>query len=902
MIGGVCTAAAAALATPVESPGQAKSRRYSPPTGFDEWENTASVMRHTVHGDKTLADVVWMPFGDVPHVYVLESVDGVRRLLRTLGFDALAVEGFVQQTGLTAQTDYCLALATTPERCAVLRLDDTRAGQIAVHRVAGSERMLERAMGQQWAFVGSTAAFASGATPVGSVPAPLNLSASNTGLLTYNRYRLEYDVSVQQSSATVPGTGSYSSVRYNLLAAGAEWEQGVGYAGLLRAGLGAGGAHVGSAQGFFSRPALGGLAWRSDSAALAAGQARRYVELDLTAPSLVRVHSDGVTLAQGNYPAGRQRISINGFTPAFVDVQVRDERGGGETTRQAQVMTEVGTGAGLRAGSSSWYADLGRVARTNTLQPSGVEWAPLWQGMLFYNRSTASLRFSAGAQTLGMLRRVALGVGGNATQGYTWESSAMLGDDAERGFQAMGGTVWGPVALSAAYTRYEAPLVGGALSPRCTVGVDNYCFSTSTQGFESGSLSLSVPALRTQLSVSESRTGTQRSQNLMLSSSVPLSALHPQAMLMLMAFHGVQTQQTALSAFLALPMDWLGGAGVRSTGTAVASGSGNGGPVSASVGVSSSYSGVDYPHLRSTSLSVSGQQDKGVQSSSVQASAHWGPLDLIGGLSHATNSSTAANVMASATYGVSGGRAFLAQAGQGGVGLGALTRGGIAHMAVVNRSRHAQQVSVGNTVVDVPAKSNTMVPVPAGFLRGVTVAPGPVLNDESLQAGQMLYRGNIQRVDIPDGQWLQARFVQRAEPDDGVTPQAPLPVRFTYKYPGGRMERVYQTNDGASMLFEYDEFEQATQIERFVTVGKSDTPLRCMVEKTALPVSEEDEKSYQTVTYTCESYMSRAMKFASVLRTLPTQDTAGVPPTNITAKAGEGDVQEEAPLRLNASI
>ncbi|RMH94398.1 hypothetical protein EBB59_01495 [Lysobacter pythonis] len=266
------------------------------------------------------------------------------------------------------------------------------------------------------------------------------------------------------------------------------------------------------------------------------------------------------------------------------------------------------------------------------------------------------------------------------------------------------------------------------------------------------------------------------------------------------------------------------------------------------------FAATQYEHPRSVSISATRDQsgDGSIHHAATSyVMARLGPFSDTTALSIAGQNKSMQSTF-TVGYGMTG--AAFVRNGYGLIGSGSLFDG--KGLAVNNRSRDPQTAIVNGATVQVPARTSVLIPLSSGYIHGVGVSPGPTLSEQEAKSGQYLYKGNIKPVIIAGGFWVMARF----ESPEGHA----LPVQFTRKRPGEKLERLYLDSRQRAMLFELR--KDGPDIERYVTTeADQDTPAqeyRCAVTQSRGPRDDHRVSTYQELIYTCVQVVDAGLKTA----------------------------------------
>ncbi len=890
--------------------------RREAPAGFSP--SSELIDRALTWRGERLGAIVFVARPDDAKAYALvpASTRAFRAFLLGLGFERQAVEAYLRQPTHVLGAATCLALEAAPQTCIEvhLSLDPATAGQPAgdlrfVAQDAQRQLLPQRLAEQAPALIGSSSlslgtSRSSGLAAGASSSTSSNLNLALRGIASQGDGRIEYDV----ASSTLRTDGSRSSSlawagggatlpqtvnRINLLAAGQRLgvDGGTAYAGVFQSDTGLTSAGGGAANMFFVRPTLLGLAWRSDGGRMSAYGRTQRVRLVLLAPSYVRVLSQGSQVYEGQLPPGEQVVSFPGYGEPFVDVVVRDASGVEQRLRTAVLPSAPEDAPAFDATQSphGFYADVGRPLLQNYTESVLQNGATVsrYQRMRLQDQAVASFGYVYSAAWGSVRSGVQAGSGFTrwassvADRGLTRQASLMLGTQGERGaslsWQPLLASVWQPSASATYYRTSEAArlLSAGYASPyltavpsvpglpagrslsaatfndlSCSLVVNALnCYSPTN--YRAWSLGLARREFPVSVNLTESRSDQYVSRRATVQGSYAFDLAGRRSTLLALLSYEPTTRNKALLLSLVVPLD---NPGTLVTTSASSDFHGN---TSASAGYSQSFAAADHEHLRSVSLSASGAQSaSGTNDASAigYATSQFGPVGNTLSVS-GSRYSTSVQTTFSMDHALTGqGAAFTRDRTSGVSTAGLFNSEGSAGVAVFNHSQEAQTALIGGGSFEVPAGANVFVPISSGYLRGVTVSPGPALREEKAKAGEFLYKGNVKSVVIGDGFWVLARFEQA----DG----AALPVQFTYKLAGEKLERLYLDSKGRALLFELR--EPGPALVRYVVTeaadGRPAAEFRCEVPQSA--VAQPDAAAgYQTLNYAC--------------RPLPAQDAGG---------------------------
>jgi hypothetical protein len=340
-----------------------------------------------------------------------------------------------------------------------------------------------------------------------------------------------------------------------------------------------------------------------------------------------------------------------------------------------------------------------------------------------------------------------------------------------------------------------------------------------------------------------SRTASSRSELILLQGSWSLSMLGQRASLGVLMAASPNGSSRTLSLTLSLP---LGDSGRRFAGGTL--NSDLAGRFSQSISYQELFSPSQSPYVQSllgTIGSEFGERANPGVDTSAFATVRVGPA--FGSVSAARNRLGDVSLSSSATvnHGLTREGLALARAHSTVSETDLFAREGRAGLAVDNRSEEEQIVLVDGRKVTVPARSSTLVELPSGVVRELDVAPGPVLDAESLRRPRRLHKGNVLPIRIEDAVQVLARFVMDRETGGPLRPDS------VSRQPAGPFEPLYLNRDGSTFI---DEIRPASgdQVERWVQVGqKSPVKLRC---RGTLPAQGDEQQPFRTVTYRCTAY------------------------------------------------
>lgn len=823
------------------------------------------------------------------YVLVPTAANAFRDFLLDLGFERGSVGVYLQKPAFELDQFSCLALAASPQICIDVRLerhtsidaqgrrqddlmflaDDARR-QLVEARIGARALALVGAVNLSLGMTrGTVDSGMSGATT------SQNLSYATRGVLSKGERLLQYDVTGSFSrSNAVDESPQYpvgqivrpsrGLTRINLLASGQRLDLGGGtvYAGLFQSDIGMGGAAGGGTSMFFVNPMILGVAWASDGGDISSFGRTQRVRLHLLSPAYVRIVSQGAQLFEGQLQPGEQIVSFSGYGQPFVDVLVRDVSGVEQRQRGEVLPAAVDDTATFDQSRNphGFYVDVGKPTLQNTVEGSTYRrFRVLDQNVLSfgYARAGAWGRLRAGIQGGTGFTRVATSL---ADLSLSSQGSLMLGTHGERGFsgsyQPMLENGWQPSASFTAYRASQAsrPLDTGTgpsgiadvvAAPsdcrlpiqilRCYLPADHRS-TTLGVGHRDWPLRLTYSETRSDAAVLK-RAGLQASFNVRIAGR--------QASLLTMVGYESGTKAKSLLVVCVIPLDSPGTMSTSSGSTDLKGGS------AVSAGYSQSLDPDAHDHLRSYSLNASGSRDPGGGLSGTRGEAAAVYLgSRLGSVANATSlnvsrNSTSMQSSFSTDYALTESGTAFTRENMGSVGSTRLFESlGSAGVTIANRSQEPQTALIDGASVDVPPGTNVYVPVTAGYLRGVTVSPGPALDEERAKAGQYLYKGNVKAVVIADGFWVMARF---------ESPQGrALRVQFTSRQPGDRLERLYLDSRMQAMLFELR--EEGPTITRFVTTegvdGRPGDEYRCTVPQADAPRPDQ-VATYRALRYAC---------------------------------------------------
>jgi len=792
------------------------------------------------------------------------SIKPLQALLLSLGLHEPAVAQWVQKLYWREGDEDCLALQEQPQRCVRLRIAPI-ASAASTAPVASSEpvtglstgaRWLElkiddaqmalrpETVSSDWSLTGASYAY------VGAAQNNQTLGFNTWGVVSAGPGRAEYDLgAVQTKFSNQVGLEPSRRLRVNTLIAGAPAGTGMGFAGLFRGASGGQAFGAGGGQGFFSRPLQWGLAWQSDDSRLSDAQIARRVKVFLDGPSFVRVLSGGQQVFQGQLPAGEQTLSFAGFAQGFVDVEVRGVDGK-TTTQRVEVLRgdNPDSGAALRAKSdtSLWYADVGTVVSALPQSQHNLHKTDVQQASLAYSYLAKNHAGRWALQSVNEHVRVTLAL---ADLDRAWDVSALAGMRGEKGFNASANVALGRWRTSAGLTEYRPPMQGANVAQACYAGQEGFCFSNDKSGYSSRFLSTNVEGIPVRLNMNWRRSAEKWLRQTNLASSISLRSFGPGASLELSLLHSSQSPGVHVYASLMIPLERASGAtGLIHTSL---SGRANERP-SYSLSYSESLPRDSESLQLISSYSVSTQASLGGSDAQSKPSMHasvqsqWGVVKNSTQLSYSAQGGAVINAAFSSSYGASKeGFAFNSPDAPHPGGAGSLSSSGFAGVVVYNRSLEQQSVVVHGQETVVPAQSNVLIALATGYLDDVRVTPGPVQNLSGVEDGQMLYKGNLKSVVIPEGFWVLARFKNA----DGAANSAPiLRPEYTFKRPGSALERLYLSANGEASLFEFK--ENGHDIVRYITVPDGAQQYRCVTPASAMP-EPGASSSYAQMDYAC---------------------------------------------------
>lgn len=872
---------------PVAGPGVGRLKREPPPT-FGP--GTLTIDRVLVWRGERKGAIVFVtrpgaPEGDARASYILvpSATRAFRDLLRDLGFERAAVDAYLQQPVFELERATCLALAATPQICIDMRLrsrhgidaQGQRQEELVLLADDTRRQLVETGVATTSpAWVGSTnlslgtTRSAAGANPSGpTVAHHLNLAAR--GVLSKGDGLLQYDVTashqpsdtaaIAATGATGAGARPRNGAHVNLLAWGRRLglQAGTAYAGVFQSDIGMDGGGGSGAHLFLVRPAIVGLAWKSDGGGISAFGRTQRVRLQLLSPSHVRIVSQGAQLFEGTLQPGERIVSFPGYGQPFVEVIVRDALG---VERRQRVEVLPADAADAPAfdpvrDPHGFYVDIGRPLLQDTLEGTRHRrFQVLDQTVLSFGHAYAGTwgRLRSGLQGGRGFTRIATAL---SDPTLSIQGSLMLGTHGERG---IGGSLqpvlesgWQPSVSFTDYRTSRSASAPGAGDGDCRLLVDGLrCYAPTD--YRSTTWGLGHRDWPLRLTYVESRLEGAVLRRATLQASLGVRIAGRQSSVLAMLGYEPGTRARSLLVVWVVPLEAGGSVLTGSVSTDLRGGA------AVSVGHSRSLDPASHAQLRSYSLSASGSRSPGDGAAGTQGGAAAGHIDAqLGPVAHTTSLSAGRDTTSlqagfSLDHALTDAGAAFTRENRGVVGSTRLfEHPGAAGVTIANRSQEPQTALIDGASVDVPATTNIYVPVAAGYLRGVTVSPGPALGEAQAAAGQYLHKGNVKSVVIADGFWVVARFVA----PDGTA----LPVRFTARRPGERLERLYLDSRRQTVLFELR--EDGPTITRFVVTegvdGRPGAEYRCTVPQADAPRPDQ-VATYRPLRYDCVPWTHEA--------------------------------------------
>lgn len=848
--GGVVPGAVASV-NPAETNG-AFARRAPP--GFSG-STQAGPDRVLLWRGLSRSDIVWVEKAEKAGTFVLapSSISAFRTLLLDAGFDGEAIRDYLGYSSLDLNRQNCLALAAKPQACVNVSLRAEGASNLELVADDQDAQLVPNLTSDELSLVGSSYAYMGGSRTAGDARATSSRSQSlgftTRGVLSKASTRLEYDMAAVSTDTTASGQTDRNQVRINTLAGGTPLGDGMAFGGVFRAASGGQAFGLG-AQDFFAKPALAGFAWQSDNADLSSSARTRRVLVQLPAAAFVRVLYDGVQLFEGNLAAGSQWVSFTGFASAFVDVIVRDSSGR-ETTTTAEVQTDIDPETApvgrIEGERSLWYADVGQVLDDSADRKGlSLKLTGALQATLSYSYLGDAQAFQVGAQYVNGLLRAG---GSVSDRDNRWKISFMFGAGGELGYRIGLSPRFGGLRLGLNFTEYRPPQTFGVVNSACSASGLSFCLSGHPLGYQSAGLSFGMRGVPVSFVSQYARSAAASTLLHTITGAFPLNGFARGANFTSSASYAPKTNSKSVNLTVSLPLDRVeSGSVIANTGVSA----NLEGSLQLYAGVSRTFDPQQEEHLRSVAASAQyAAPSAGPRSTAItaQANSQLGPVANSTSVSTDNKGNTSVNTSFSAHYGVSpAGLAFAGEsqsvsttslfAGQSGAGV-----------TVINRSQEEQTVKIQGRETVLPPNSNVLIPINQGFVRGVTVSPGPVASADDARAGRLLHKGNIKSITINDGFWVVAKFFE----DNGVARlpgQKPLQVEFTYKRPGEAVERLYASPSGDAVLFEFK--ENGEFIERFISVTDSKNEYRCVANSADIPAPGE-LSSYKEMQYRCKA-------------------------------------------------
>lgn len=883
-----------------ETAAQIRLKREAPPN----FSQSAKLIDRTLvwRGERKPAVVfVAQPGNEKAYALVPSSGRDFHDFLIGLGFERAPVEAYLRQPSYTLGEATCLPIEAAPQTCINVLLQITRNGEIDFTAQDADRKLIETAVeSTALALVGSAqlSLGTSRTDGVGSLTGSSradNLGFSTRGVASRGDARLEYDVTASSLSGNTQQTlpSAYrlypgqpnTTTRVNLLAAGKRLgpDAGTVYAGLFQSD-----ASQNSVGGnlFLLRPTILGLAWKSDGGDLSAFGTRQRVRLVLLSPSYVRILSQGAQVFEGQLQPGEQIVPFAGYGEPFVDVVVRDASGVEQRQRAEVLPAQADDVPAFSAGRNphGFYVDIGRQVlqgvydglaykrfevQNGVVASAGYTYADSWgSARAGVQAGDGFTRVGASVSDRSLARQASAMVGTKGEYG----ASASYAPQLENGFQpTVSATRYktnanNAAALAAVPIVSSGSLLSNVANAGCSLtSTSMQCYSASN--YSSFTAGIGYRDFPVRATYSLARSGGNESERLTLQGTFGFNIAGRRSNLLTLLAYEPNTKAKSMLVSLIVPLEDSTAMATASVATDFKGNS------SETAGYSKSFSAPEQEHLRSVSLSASANQAKGSSNTgaaTAYVSSQLGAVANATSLSQSRNS-TSAQTTFSMDYAVTPAGAAFTREDSGRAGIGGLFDGaGLAGVSIANNSQDPQTALVGGRSVEVPPNTNVYVPVGTGYLRGVTVSPGPALSEEQAKAGQYLYKGNVKSVVIADGFWVMARF-------ETAGGQA-LPVQFTYKRPGEKLDRLYMDRQQRAMLFEIR--DEGAVIERFVSTAGEGTQrggeYRCTVPQSAAP-KPGDVSTYQLLTYACTPAPGR-----SIVET----DTPGQQATTVPSVVG----------------
>lgn len=840
--------------------GMGSEKESSAPKVFDRRAPTdfsASLQpgpdRALVWRGKQRSDIVWVEQVGRQDTFALapSSISAFRKLLTDAGFNPESVREYLRLSSLKANDDFCLALTSKPQTCINVKMVSRGPTNLELVADDATAQLVPNLTSDELSLVGSSYVYlgASNGSKLrdDSSDAVRSVGLSTRGVVSKADSRFEYDVAALSNSKESEGKSKDSRVRVNTLAAGVPVADGMAFGGVFRAASGGQAFGLG-AQTLFAKPAIAGLAWQSGSSDLSSAARSRKVLIQLPAPALVRIFSDGVQLYEGNLPAGSHWVAFTGYADTFVDVVTRDSSGR-ESNVKAEVQSDDSDNSALVRTDdrrSLWYVDAGKVV--NDTSPSGLalKLSSSIQLSASYSYLGDELAYQIGAQSVNGLLRAGASV---ADRDSRWRSSFLLGEDGERGYRLSFTPRWGGARFGFNFTDYRPPQGNGVVDPSCTSSGLSFCLSDHPLGYRSFGLSLGYRGIPVTFGSQYARGRAGASLLHTVMGAFPLNGVVRGSFLQAAASYAPKNDSKSLSVSFSLPLDSVSsGYAFASTGMST----NFDGKAQLSAGISRSFDNQQEEYLRSVSASV---QHSSQTEAAARTAANFQVSSQLGSVANATNiarggdGNTSLSTTFSANYGASPAGVSFSKELNTVATTSLFSSQSQAGVSVINRSQEEQTVKVQGRETVVPPKSNVLIPLNEGFVQDVKVSPGPVANADDARAGRLLHKGNIKSVTINDGFWVIAKFTDSKASREGASVK-PLAVEFTYKRPGEAVERLYASPAGEAILYEFK--ENGDQIERFISLSGTGLEYRCLANASDAPVQGE-MSSYKEMIYRCDA-------------------------------------------------
>jgi hypothetical protein len=800
---------------------------------------------HALKYKKTVhRDIVFVKASGSDQEFILAtlSMRPLQNLLLGLGLHEPAVEQLVRKVRWQLGQEECLALQDQPQNCVRLRLVAMdKPGAQAVSSSSGAaaafeivELQIDDSNAQLRTETVANDLTLSGGSYLyaGSSKSSQAYGLGTWGIVSAGAKRAEYDLGFTHSTAQQT-LASPTRARLNTLIVGAPVAGGTGFAGLHRAASGGQAFGAGGASNFLSRPAQWGVAWQSDDSKLSDARLKRSVQLILSSPSFVRILSDGYELFQGQLAAGEQKIEFSGYAGAFVDAEIRPASGQIVTRRLevSRVQPQEGEAIRAKTDTSFWYADVGKVVSARPNASHNLGQTDVIQASLAYSYLAPSHVGQLAVQSVNNHLRMGVSL---TDRDRRMSGSALLGAQGEKGLNGSWQLPMGIWQGSFGFTEYRPPSEGGRVSGKCIEGQESFCFSSNVSGYSSRNLGLGIKDLPVRLSANWSRFGDEWTRQTNLSYNQSLRSFWRGAFATVNVQHSSRTSGFGLYASLTAPLESSSGGAAYVRGSIGGQSGGGGASYSLAYSETMPQDSEGLKLISSYSLSLQGglgsasSGNPAVYSANVES--RLGVFQNTSNITHSAQGGTSFNTAFATSYGVSKEGIAFNLTDSRGSSVGSMSSSGQASVVVHNRSQEVQFVIVNGRDNEIPPQSNVMIPVQAGYIEDIRVHPGPVLNMNASMDGQMLYKGNLKKVIVPEGFWVLARFKDAAAPRSS---KAFLDVEFTFKRPGEAVERVYPSSNGEVSLFEFK--ENGEEIVRYVSVKGGTQEYRCAAKAADMP-------------------------------------------------------------------